>query len=147
MADKTERIIDGLRSLSEKDFDYMNTDSRGIETLGELCDQVAEIENPETVFPVFFEVMERLPDADLGCPGAMVHTMESYDGKYEGHLKDSLKRKPTELSVLMVNRILNAPTGEKREWMELLVSASKHEGTTEAVRAEAARYIEYQKSK
>lgn len=147
MTPTSDSIISGLQNLTADDFDDTKEGFNGIARLDDLCDQVAEIEDPETVFPAFFEVMERLPDVDLGCPGAMVHTMENYDGKYESYLEESLKRKPTELSILMANRILNSPTNEKEKWMNLLVLASKHEKATEFARSEASRYIKYQESK
>jgi hypothetical protein len=64
--------------------------------------------------------MERLSDSDLESPGSLVHTMENYVGAYEDLLADSVSRKPTTLTVWMVNRILNGATKERDKWMEIL---------------------------
>jgi UDP-glucose 6-dehydrogenase len=52
--------------------------------------------------------MENNPNIDYGMPGPIVHFMESYYKKgYEDELLKSVKRKPTQRMVWMLNRVLN----------------------------------------
>ncbi|MBQ4220938.1 MAG: hypothetical protein II666_15450 [Butyrivibrio sp.] len=53
-----------------------------------------------------FVFMENNPNIDYGMPGPIVHFMESYYKKgYEDELLKSVKRKPTQHTVWMLNRI------------------------------------------
>ena len=104
---KYEEIITGLRTLRPSDFDYSNMEARGWERLSELTDALTGIPGgPEAAIPELFGVMERMPDADLGSPGPLVHTLEALKG-YEVELIRSVSRSPSLLSVWMINRILN----------------------------------------
>ena len=52
-------------------------------------------------------VFERFPlDDGAGVAWSIVHGLESLPG-YEPHLVDSLRRRPSELGVVMLNRMLN----------------------------------------
>jgi hypothetical protein len=69
-----EEIVAGLRNLQASDFDCKNLKARGWERLAELTDALmATPDPPEDAIPELFSVMERLPDADLGSPGPLVH--------------------------------------------------------------------------
>ena len=93
-----------------------------------------------------FEVMENMPDSDLGSPGPLVHALEQMSGQYESELVESLKRRPTALAVWMVNRILNATdTSRQREfYLDVLRSVAGHPDASRTVREDALGYIEYQ---
>jgi hypothetical protein len=57
--------------------------------------------------------MEEHPSVDFGAPGALVHFLERFYGNgYEERLIASVGRRPTSVTVWMVNRLLN---GAKRE--------------------------------
>lgn len=68
------------------------------------------------VVPAMFRVMERWPEADLGSPGPLVHSIESLGvPAYQALLVESVHRRPMYLNLWMVNRILNvAPDGPQR---------------------------------
>jgi hypothetical protein len=93
-----------------------------------------------------FEVMERMPESDLGSPGPLVHTLEQMCGHYESELVESIKRRPTPLAVWMVNRILNATNSPEQRhfYMDLLRFAAEHPAAPEAARHEAHHFIEHQ---
>ena len=61
--------------------------------------------------------MERLDGVELGTPGPLVHTLETLRGGYEMLLAESVRRKPTLLSVWMVNRILNVNPPDAESWL------------------------------
>jgi hypothetical protein len=48
------------------------------------------------------------------------YTLESWPGRYEALLAESVRRKPSPLTVWMVNRILNARSPDADAWLTLL---------------------------
>jgi hypothetical protein len=61
----------------------------------------------ESVEPIL-HFMEEHPDLDYGMPGPLVHFTENFYLKgYEEKLVESVARKPTMMTVWMLNRILN----------------------------------------
>jgi hypothetical protein len=144
-----EEIIAGFRALQAGDFDYKNINARGLERLAELTDALMNVPDAEKAIPEMFSVMERLPDADLGSPGPLVHTMERWRGGYEHELVDSVRRCPSILSVWMVNRILNTdlPDDTRRSYMSLLNEVATHTTAPEPVREDARRFVDFQMRK
>lgn len=134
--------------MSVSDFDPNNVSSNGIERLYELTDAVSKLPNPELAIPEMFGLMERMPDAELGSPGPLVHTLEAIPG-YEAQLVESMRKKPSLLSVWMVNRILNSPIAEDRrhDWMTLLQDSADRPDVPEAVRHDARDFISRQRAK
>ena len=65
-------------------------------------------EDFELAFESIFNLFEKYPLIDFGMPGAFVHTLEKFVGRYEKYLFESLKRRPTPMTILMLNRIINA---------------------------------------
>jgi hypothetical protein len=62
----------------------------------------------ESVEPVL-RFMERYPTINFGAPGPLVHFVERfYASGYEERLTESIYRKPTPLTIWMLNRIINA---------------------------------------
>lgn len=91
-----------------------------------------------------FALMERLDDADLGSPGPLVHALESTGAAYEPHLEASVRRKPSPLSVWMVNRILNTGRSDRESWVDLLKIAARHPLAAEATQDAAQAYLTHQ---
>jgi hypothetical protein len=131
-------------ALAARDFDYANPGARGLERLDELCDEMRVINDPAICAPVMFRTMERLDGIDLGTPGSLVHTLERWRGDYEEFLTQSVRRKPTPLSVWMVNRILNSKPPNAASWMALLRNVASNPAASDETKAEAKRFIEYQ---
>jgi hypothetical protein len=145
---KYEQIVSGFRALQNSDFDDMNVDARGLERLAELTDALMSVPDREQAIPELFSVMERLPDADLGSPGPLVHTLERLHG-YEGELVRSVRRQPSLLSVWMVNRILNTNLSDdaRSSYMALLNEALAHPNAPETVGEDVRRFIKRQTRK
>jgi hypothetical protein len=144
-----EEIVAGFRALQASDFDYENINAHGPERLSELTDALMSVPEPERAVPEMFSVMERMPEADLGSPGPLVHTMERWRGGYEHELVNSVRRCPSLLSVWMVNRILNSdlPGDTRRSYMSLLNDAATHPTASESVRESARDFIDFQMRK
>jgi hypothetical protein len=143
-----QQIISGFQGLSASDFDLNDDNSDGMERLYELANEVERLSAPESAIPEMFRLMERLPDADLGSPGPLVHTLEAIPG-YEAYLIESVRRQPSLLSVWMVNRILNsASSGNRRHfWMALLEDSIERTDVPESVRKDALDFLKHQRAK
>ena len=73
-----------------------------------ILEKIKNEENPMDYFEDLFMFMENNPNIDYGMPGPIVHFMESYYKKgYEDEVLKSVKRKPTQHTVWMLNRVLN----------------------------------------
>lgn len=116
--------------------------------LGMLYDFIERIEklpNKRDAIPAIFRFMEESHDKELGSPGPLVHFLEEKND-YHKALKESLKRKPTVLTLWMVNRIINGvPEAEKSEWLSILETVSSNESTDDITKDEAKKYLEYQR--
>lgn len=120
-------------------------DEADMEALYDFIDRLEELPNKREAIPAIFSFIEKFNDKELGSPGPLVHFIEEEDD-YHDYLKSSLSRKPTGLTVWMVNRILNGlPEEEKNEWLISLESASKSEYADEVAKGEAKRYLEFQR--
>jgi|SRR5579859_7226318 len=132
-----------LDALTVFDFDPMNLKANGDDRLHALCAELTERDDPTHWAPLLYAFMERLDTADLGTPGPVVHALEAWDG-YRSLLVDSLQRKPTPLTVWMLNRVLNTNPPDARQWQELLRGAADHPAASAQARAGASRFREYQ---
>ena len=132
-------------ALTESDFDLSNEESDGMEQLNNLTDELQELDQPSEVAETILEFIERLGECDLGSPGPLVHRLEKLPN-YEEHLYRSVARKPTPLTMWMVNRILNAMEDSgKRETLLLLVRQSlTHRLASAQTKQEAKHFIDYQ---
>ncbi len=109
--------------------------------------KVLSVEDKASVVPSMFRLMERCPDADLGNPGPLVHSIESIGiPAYEGQLTDSIRRRPMYLNIWMLNRILNiTPDGPQRAaYLTLLERVRDDPKWAGSVIAEAAGYLDHQ---
>lgn len=136
-------VIYELEKIEVKNSeDYENLDQ-----LERLCGQIVELENGQLACQVLIKLLERHPEIEFGSPGAPVHTLEKFIGHYESHLYESLQRRPTELTVWMLNRILNGKEdNDKGELLELMEQCSRHEVANEQTRKSAIEFIDFQKS-
>jgi hypothetical protein len=153
---KMIRTIDAitaeLNSLKPRDFNLHYTNSKGAEQLSLLTDELAQVGEPDEVADILLRFIERLsntdeidPRYDLGTPGPLVHTLEKLPN-YQKHLRESIKRQPTPLTIWMINRILNATkNSENREfWLNLLRDCLQQPNSTPVTRKEAQKFLEFQ---
>lgn len=133
-----------LRALSADDFDYDNPEAVGWEHLQSICEELKDRGTVMDCADDMFDLMERLDDVDLGSPGPLVHALESTGGAYEPRLEASVRRKPSPLSVWMVNRILNTDRSDRQYWLDLLTLAATHPLASATTHAEAQAFLTYQ---
>lgn len=99
----------------------------------------------ETEVCALLAVFERFPEGDgLGTFWSIVHLLESCDG-YERFLVQSVRRKPNELNVLMVNRLINGGVSsvEGHSLLALLFSVSTN-SDSKSVREAAEKLVTHQ---
>ncbi len=138
-----DEIAADFDALTERDFEYTSIGPAGWDRLDRLCDEMRVLNAPDLAAPVLFRTMERLDGVDdLGSPGPLVHTLETWPGRYERFLRESIRRKPTLLTVWMVNRILNTQLANADEWLELLRSVSGHLLASANTKASALMFLE-----
>jgi len=141
-----DQIFAGLAALKAEDFDESLPDADGIQKLDELTEALELLPEPEHCIRAMFDVMERMPTADLGSPGSLVHALERMRGCYESELVASIKRLPTPSTVWMLNRILNGTRDSKQRqiYLDSLRFAAEHTAATESVKRDAQHFINYQ---
>src|SRR5262245_27654729 len=94
-----DRVIDGLATFEPKEIDIDNTQYlygllNGFDDL--------PVEERRKAIPAMFALFERYPEAELGNPGPLVHTIEAMGG-YENQLRMSIERCPSFYTLWMVN--------------------------------------------
>lgn len=133
-----------LQALTADDFAYDDPLSDGWEQLRSICDELQGSDAVMNCAGDMFALMERLDDVDLGAPGPLVHALESTGRDYEAPLEESVRRKPSPLSVWMVNRILNTDPPDRQSWLDLLTLAAAHPLASEATHADARDFLAHQ---
>lgn len=104
MARTTAAIIKDLEDFDPIESDWERADA--------LIEELMASPAPATGAAALLGVFERWPGALTGgvgggCLFSAIHALESLPG-YEPHLLQSLRRKPSVLSVMLANRMLNA---------------------------------------
>jgi len=139
---KLEQVIAGLDAFKPAPIDITNT-----QYFYKLLDGFHDlpVEERRKAIPDFFALFERFPEAELGNPGPLVHTLEAMGG-YESQLRESIVRVPSIYTVWMVNRILNTelPDPTRQEWMKVLERVQDNTETSDDIRGEAANLLQYQ---
>lgn len=140
LTDAVQAVIEALSCFTPDD----ETDN--VWRLYQLFEGFGELPHREAAMPAMFALMERWPDAELGSPGPLVQELEAIAG-YEPLLAESVLRQPTDLTVWMLNRILNAlPEGSDHAlWLARLQAASTHAKAPDFVRESAQHFLLHQR--
>jgi len=131
-----------LISLIELLTNNVNSDNF-IEVAYEVTDRLEGKDFAYDAIQPILELMEKNPGVDFGAPGPLVHFIENY--QYKEQLIQSLHRRPTEHTVWMLNRMINASTGEcKEELLEELRKVVEHPKADDSTIATSRDFIEFQ---
>lgn len=101
----TNQIIETLNNFAPFREDDPENDNESF--FYKPMEELKSNEDFELAIEPIFKLIEKHPLTDFGSPGPLVHTLESFAGQYEKYLFESLKRKPTTLTIWMLNRIIN----------------------------------------
>jgi hypothetical protein len=119
-----------------------------LQQLEDTLNRLFASENPELGIDALLRVFERFPDTDgQGVFWSIVHGLESLPD-YEEKLIESVRRRPSQFSLLMVNRMLNAGMARVRDTnlLSVLKDVAADERQPEEIREEARDFIEWQES-
>ncbi len=137
----TLEIIQELSDLKITASDE-DTQLERIQTLTELLRQ-----NPDGFMAcrTLIDLLERHPEIEFGTPGEPVHTLEHFAGRYEVLLLESLKRRPTSMTIWMLNRMINAAVEpEKTQLWDALKSCITHPLADAQAKEDAAEFYAFQ---
>lgn len=114
----------------------------------ELVERLRNDPDGKKVIPYLFAFFEAHADQVIGSPGPFVHFIEEAGGYHE-LLKASVSRKPTDLTLWMVNRILNGGPGkgERDEWLKVLRDAKANPRADSEAQQAAEEFLELQSAK
>ena len=106
---------------------------------------IDRLPDPRQAVPLLFDWFEAHAGQDVGSPGAFVHFIEEKLDFFQ-LLLASLARKPTGITVWMVNRIANAATNapEIQPWIDVLQAALVHPLADEECRDDAQHFLQRQ---
>jgi len=140
-------IVKWRRNMNNKILEVLteNIKKEDFEAIYEILNIIKE-EDSMLYIEWILHFMEENPKIDYGMPGPLVHFMEKkYKKGYEKLLLESIKRKPTEHTVWMLNRILNDVNLEDRNvYMDVLKAIVKDSKYDEELRRLAKEFLEYQ---
>ena len=141
--DPLDRIIAALDKFEPSDYDAHN-----LVRLCEIFSGFRSLRQRGRGMPAIFSLLERFPDAEFGSPGPLVHELEAIPDHLP-LLRDSLRRRPTHVTVWMVNRLLNTELSrdQREAWLSELRAASEHPLASEQTRKFAEEFLEHQKVK
>jgi len=137
----TDNVIDDLSGFVLAD--KAQNMGRLYEILDQLQALAPDLRSP--VIPAILDLIERYPEADLGSPGPLVHELEAIPA-YEPFLRQSVLRQPADLTIWMVNRILNSeiPSDVREDWLQVLRMVLTHPLASKAARQTAHDFLEHQ---
>ena len=106
---------------------------------------IDRLPEPRQAVPLLFDWFEAHAGQDVGSPGAFVHFIEEKLDFFQ-LLLASLARKPTGITVWMVNRIANAAANapEIQPWIDVLQAALVHPLADEECRDDAQHFLQRQ---
>lgn len=135
-----------LKEIIKKLEKYIDTDD--FEYEADKC--IEQLENMNTGIESvkeLFELIERHPLSDFGGPGSIVYYLEQFFGKgYEGLLEESINRKPTVVTILMLNRLING-NDDADKYLSLMKTVSERTDTENEIKELANEFLDYQRSK
>ena len=135
MARAATEVVADIHAFQPAGSDWVALD----DLLAELWDTGAARRH----IPDLFAVLERFPEDDgSGVLWACLHSIEALPG-YEPELVRSVRRRPTELCVIMVGRLLNAGVSDIQgvALVSLLQEVAGSSAASERLRACAAGWV------
>jgi hypothetical protein len=140
----TEQIVETLNNFVP--FDDGNSENDNESFLLDLMDNLGEKPDLKLAFEPIFKLIEKYPHADFGNPGPLVHLLEANTDSYEDLLQQSLNRNPTSLTVLMLNRMIDAENNAiiKANLLDRLCTLTNHPNIDIKTKDVIEDYIDFQ---
>ena len=136
----TQEIITQLQSLTiDNSEDYEK-----LEQINTLVDQLRENRDGQLACDALINLLERHPSIEFGTPGEPIHTIECYPGQYEELLNKSLDRRPTYMTIWMLNRIINASPDNKADLIAKMKEYTFHPLADNEAKTAAKEFYDFQ---
>lgn len=135
-----QNIIANLNSISSVE------DPDELQKLDHNLNQLLASEHPELGIDALLSVFERFPDKDgYGIFWGILHGLEGLPD-YEEKLIESVRRQPSEFSLLMINRMLNGGVTEVKgiNLLGVLKDVAADERLPDEIRREAQGFVKWQ---
>lgn len=141
----TDQISDKIAAIES--FVPTDDDTDNVYYLYQIFEGFRSLSHRERAIPAMFSLIERFPEADLGSPGPLVHELEDIP-EYQPLLRESLHRQPTDLTVWMVNRILNSQLdpAQREIWLNELRAALTHPLSPTSTKESAYDFLQHQRA-
>lgn len=138
----TQEITIEINRMNVESLD----DFDSLERIDELTDLLKINSDGYLACEHLIYLLERHPNVEFGTPGEPVHTLEKFRGHYEVFLYQSLERQPTQMTVWMLNRIINAETidEQKEELLNRLRNCLNHPSANDMIKESALTFLKYQ---
>lgn len=137
-----------IREIISKIEGFEPTDEGWLE-LDALIQRLLASEHPERGIDALLGVLERFPEEDgYGVFWSILHALESLPG-YQNKLIESVIRSPSEMTITMINRMLNSGLTEVdgTNLLKLMENVATNQNYSASIREEAKGYIEWQNSR
>jgi hypothetical protein len=143
MSTDIQKIINTLNGIDSVE------DEHQLQALEESVQQLFSSSYPEPGIDALFGILERFPDKDgYGIFWGILNGLERLSN-YQDKLIESIRRRPSEFSLLMVNRILN--TGQMNvngiDLLDLLEEVASSNNWPESIKKTAGEFIEWQRNR
>lgn len=93
-----KEMFDNLQLTEDESTNY--------ESIYQIIDKIDIKNEGRNYLPIFFDFLEKNYNYDIGSPGPMVHIIEEIGG-YEKYLFESIKKRPTKSTIMLLNRLFN----------------------------------------
>ena len=139
MSSNILKFCEGLSS-------YVSSEEDLVSELYDLIDLVENESDISSAYDSIFNFFESNPNAEIGSPGPLVHFIEKSFPNYVPNLLKSLGLQPTNMTVFMANRIVNAEidSGTRKLLLNSLKEITLRSDVNSSVRDEAKGYLEFQ---
>ncbi len=139
MAITIEKFCTGLEEFSFESEDITAD-------LYELTDLLESEESISAVYDPIFSFLEKHPEANVLSLEPLVYLLERSYPEYIHKLIESLRSKPTAITVNLLARVLNMSVSEdnKSDYIEILQFIADDDGIDKLASQEAAEYFKHQ---
>lgn len=136
MNTKIKKLLNDIsKKVNDDDF---------LEACELTCEQLKEIDSSGNAIEGILNIFEEHMSVDFGTPGPLVHFVETFfKNGYEDKLLASIKRKPTQHTLWMLNRVLNGVSeDEKEKYLAVLKDLLVKEDVTDELKVIAKEFYE-----
>jgi hypothetical protein len=140
----TDEAIKTIQSFKPFSSDDLKNDN--VKYLYDLTEKLSLNSDAFNAVQPILLLIEKYSTVDFGNPGPLIHFIESFYDKYVPLLFSSLERKPTYLTIWMLNRIINGETdhSKRTDYINRLQKLREHNLMTEELIAEVDDFVKHQ---